>query len=488
MIKTLILKEIRLYFSSPRFASVFLICAFLILLSIHLGIQEYQAAADRYNTATQLAAQDLQERNSWDGTETRVFRAPDPMQIFVNGVSNDIGRFSTISEWEQVRLRQSPYTDDTIFAVFRYLDFSVIVQVVLSLLAIMFTYDAINGERENGTLKLIFAHALPRSRFILAKLAGSWLGLLIPFMIPVLLGVLLLMAFRIPLSTDHWLRIGMLLLLSVLYYSFFIIAGITVSAFTRHSSVSFLTLLVVWVFLVLIIPPGAVLTASNLIPVPGEAETNGRIEGFSNEQWKAHEKILSEAWRQRNAQMSGLDAGQRKAYEDEHMWRWMEEDEASRRQVQANISAFAHRLKEDSRNRREEQRRLAYGMSRFSPAAAFRLAAMHLAGTGIEMKDRVELAMENYKDILSRFIDEKKSEENSPGGISITFDSESGFSFRTADLKKTLDTSQMPQFEQPRIRLSVLLPQTLIDYFILAVACLLTFSLSWLAFLRYDLR
>jgi ABC-type transport system involved in multi-copper enzyme maturation permease subunit len=482
------LKEIRLYFASPRFVAVFLICALLILLSIHLGIQEYQAAVAQYETATQLAAQDLHERNSWDGTETRVFRAPDPMQIFVNGVSNDIGRFSTISEWEQVGLHQSPYADDTIFAVFRYLDFSFIVQVVLSLLAFMFTYDAINGERENGTLKLIFAHSLPRSRFILAKLAGSWIGLLIPFIIPVLLGFLLLIAFKIPLTADHWLRIGLLLLLSVLYYSFFIIGGLAVSALTRHSSLSFLILLVCWVFLVLIIPRGAVLTAANLIPVPGAAEINGQIEGFSNEQWKAHEKILSETWRQRNARMSGMDAAARKAYEDEHMWSWMEEDEASRRQVQTTISAFARRLKEDSRNRREKQQRLAFGMSRFSPASAFRLAAMHLAGTGIEMKDRYELAMENYKDILSRFIDEKKAEDNEPGGISITFDSESGFSFKTADLKKTLDISEMPQFEQPQIRLSALLPETLIDFFILAAACLLTFSLSWLAFLRYDLR
>ena len=93
MIKILILKEIRLYFASPRFVAVFLICALLILLSIQLGIQEYQAAVAQYETATQLAAQDIHERNSWDGTETRVFRAPDPMQIFVNGLIRPLKNF-----------------------------------------------------------------------------------------------------------------------------------------------------------------------------------------------------------------------------------------------------------------------------------------------------------------------------------------------------------------------------------------------------------
>jgi len=186
--------------------------------------------------------------------------------------------------------------------------------------------------------------------------------------------------------------------------------------------------------------------------------------------------------------MRGMDRDQRKAYEDEHMWSWIEEDEASRRHIQSAVSAYARQQKEDTRNRREAQQRLAFGISRFSPASSFRLAAMHLAGTGIDMKSRYERAMENYKDILGRFIEAKQAEDNEPGGIRITFDTESGFSFQTADVKKMLDTSEMPQFTQPQVRLAVLMPQTLIDFFIIIFACLLSFSLSWLAFLRYDLR
>ena len=84
------------------------------------------------------------------------------MQIFASGVNNDIGRLSNISTWTEVKLRQSTYSDDSLFALFRFIDFTFIVQVVLSLFAILFTYDTINGERESGTLKLAFSNAVPR--------------------------------------------------------------------------------------------------------------------------------------------------------------------------------------------------------------------------------------------------------------------------------------------------------------------------------------
>ena len=88
------------------------------------------------------------------------------MQIFSSGVTNDIGRFSPVDATEAVSLRGSPYSNNPIFAVFRLLDLNFIFLVVISLFAILFTYDAINGEREAGTLRLTFANAVPRVKYL----------------------------------------------------------------------------------------------------------------------------------------------------------------------------------------------------------------------------------------------------------------------------------------------------------------------------------
>ena len=208
---------------------------------------------------------------------TTITLRPDPMQIFVSGINNDIGRQASIQRSQTIKLTRSNYADNTIFAVFRSMDLMFIFQIVLSLFAILFTYDAINGEREKGTLKLSFANPLPRNAYIAAKLTGSWLGLVIPLLIPLLLGVALVLVYRIPMSGVHWFRLGLFLGLSVVYFSLFICLGVLVSSLTRRSSVSFLYLLVIWVALVLVIPRGGVMIAGNFISVPTAAEISSKL-------------------------------------------------------------------------------------------------------------------------------------------------------------------------------------------------------------------
>jgi len=292
MFTTLIEKELKTIILGPKFIETFAVCSVLILLSIFIGIQEYHTAVKSYEAGTQLVDQEMQEKTSWMGLNSRVFRKPDPMQVFVSGVNNDVGRFSNIRSTETVKLTNSIYSDDPIFAAFRFIDLSFIVQVILSLFAILFTYDAINGERERGTLGLTFSNAVPRFQYILTKFIGSWLGLVVPILIPILIGFLLVIAFGVPLTTDHWARMLIFLGASILYFTFFIALGILSSALTKKSSVSFLLLLVFWVIFVLIVPRVGVMTAGKIVPVPSIAEIDGQIEGFSKSRWDNYMKEL----------------------------------------------------------------------------------------------------------------------------------------------------------------------------------------------------
>jgi len=191
MLSTLINKELKSIIQSPKFVGSFAVCSVLILLSVYIGIAEYRTAVAQHEAAGQLVDEELRQATSWGGLSTKSYRPPDPMQIFVSGVNYDIGRWSSIGSDAGVKLRHSAYSDDPIFAVFRFVDFAFIVMFVLSLMAIQFTYDAVNGERESGTLKLVFSNAVPRAKYLIAKCAGSWLGLALPLGIPILLSVLL---------------------------------------------------------------------------------------------------------------------------------------------------------------------------------------------------------------------------------------------------------------------------------------------------------
>jgi ABC-type transport system involved in multi-copper enzyme maturation permease subunit len=488
MFVTVIMKELRAILVSPKFAATFAVCSTLMLLGVFIGIREYRAAAAQYDEALSLAAQSLRTQPSWMGLTTTAYRTPDPMQVFIPGVSNDIGRLSGINRTEDIKLTNSTYADDPIFALFRSIDLMFVVQVVLSLFAILFTYDAVNGEREGGTLQLTFANPLPRSTYILAKLTGAWLALVVPLLIPVLLGVLLLVLNGVPFTPDHWARFGMFLLVSLLYFTFFISLGILISALTRRPATSFLASLAAWVTFVLIIPRLGVMAAGAADPVPSVAETEARIDAFSKDRWDRQMTVMESRWQARQSAMQGMTKDQREAYEHGKEQEWSNEDDAGRGDVQKDIDAYRVRVNEDMRNRTTAQERLAFTLSRFSPAASYQLASMSLAGTGIALKSRYEDAMREYRTAFTQYVTRKQKETGAQGGFRITVDSQTGFHFSVSRERGTLDVSDLPAFAAPAVRFAATAAPALIDAGLLAVFSLLAFAGAFIAFLRYDVR
>lgn len=489
MFRTLVMKELKNYYTSPKFISTFVACSVLIVLSVAIGVQDYKNDIKRYETARQLERQMLEERTSWAFLDTRAFVTPDPMRIFVSGITNDIGRFSTVSATEAVNLRSSTYSNDPVFAVFRLLDLNYIFLVVLSLFAILFTYDAVNGERESGTLRLTFSNAVPRVKFIAAKFAGAWLGLIVPLFIPILAGLLLILLSGVPLGGDHWARFAMFIIMALIYFSFFIALGLFVSSLTRRSSVSFLILLVTWVSLTLIVPRISVMAAGKIMPVPSSAETNALIDAYSKDRWKRYTDELVRLSRERNETMVGMTEKEREEYRDENEWNWMEESDMMRKTLQADIKDYSRRVQEEHTNRQLEQELLAFRLSRISPSSAYQLAAMNIAGTDTGLKPRYLDAIENYRDTFLEYTSRKEKESGGGmGGININFDTEKGLTVSTPRDRKTIDISDMPMFEPPSRSSVKILSGTLADLLLLFLYTAVTIAAALVAFLRYDVR
>lgn len=488
MFSLLIQKELKNILLSPKFTATFLVCSILILISVFIGINEYNNAIDQFEANKQIAQQNIAQSTSWTSVRNIAHREPTPMQIFVSGLHFDVGRLSNISSFSDVKLTRSPYSDETLFAIFRFIDFAFIVQVVLSLFAILFTYDAINGERENGTLKLAFANSVSRVKYLVAKFAGIWLGLIVPLLIPILIGLLLIVVFKVPVSGSDWASIMGLIGLSILYVTFFIGIGILVSSITRKSSLSFLLLLVIWISGVLILPRMGVMAAGQFIDVESIAQLEAKQEAFQKARWDEYSSTLSGVWRERSAEMEGMDADQRRTYRDEKEWEWLEEDDAARKQVQTDIVDNNRKLFEDVQNKKKVQERLAFNLARISPVSSFRLAAMNIAGTDIDLKNRYEQSMRIYKDDFTAFTQAKQEESGGRGGFNISIDSEEGVSIDFGRNDQTLDTSEMPQYTAPVVQAGVSFGNSILDFGLLFIFIILTFGGSFLAFLRYDMR
>jgi ABC-type transport system involved in multi-copper enzyme maturation permease subunit len=484
----LVQKELKSILLSPKFAATFGTCSILILLSVFIGIQDYKSNVKQYEAAKQLVDNEMSQSNSWISVRNKAFREPDPMQIFVSGVNNDIGRFSNINNWSSIKLQNSNYSDDPIFALFRFLDFAFIVLIVLSLFAILFTYDAINGEREGGTLKLVFSNVIPRAKFILAKTLGSWLGLMVPLLIPILLSLLLIFVYNIPFNTEHLIKLFLLITISILFFTFYMSFGIFISALTRRSAVSFLLLLVSWVLFTFIVPRIGIMIAGQIIDVPTVAQIESQQESFAREKWNKWGEELKKIWDTRMELMKGKSEEEKGAYRDENGWQWMQEEDKMRKEVEKEITENSIKLNEELRNKRIVQEKLSFSLSRFSPSSQFQLAAMNLAGTDITLKNRNEDVMQSYKKVFTDFIQKKQKESGETGLFRITVDSKKGVSFDDGRKQSSLDLSELPRFKDPEQSLSAVLSSIIIDIGLLILFTLISFIGAFIAFLRYDLR
>ena len=125
----------------------------------------------------------------------------------------------------------------------------------LSLLALIFAYDAITGEREHGTLHLVLTHSVGRGYILFAKYFSAMLCLLVPLLISMLLAVILLTTSpSISLNINDFFRIGGIVIASIAYLSVFYLIGLLISVMTRRTSTALMLSMFIWGFLVLVYP------------------------------------------------------------------------------------------------------------------------------------------------------------------------------------------------------------------------------------------
>ena len=127
-------------------------------------------------------------------------------------------------------------------------DWAFIIAYVLSLIALLFTFDGISGERERGTLRLMLANSVPRHTVLIGKFLGALISVSIPFTLAVLMNLLMISTTSaVHLNIETWGRLGIICFIAILYACFFLALGLLVSARVQRSAVSLVILLLIWV-------------------------------------------------------------------------------------------------------------------------------------------------------------------------------------------------------------------------------------------------
>ena len=255
MLKILIRRELLDNLMTFRFAAVLLITLLLVVANTVVLIQDYEQRLKSYNDSVKRHQQELRNSKTYSTAFLFVNRAPNPLSIFNAGLDKRLGNYIGIYHGFMPTLWDARMhgTDNPFIAFFSSIDIVFVFEVILSLMGLIFAYDAIAGERERGTLRLVLAQPIGRGQILLAKYISTMACLLVPLILSLLFALLLLTR-SMPLSTADFLRIAGIVLTSFAYLSVFYLIGLLISVATRRTGTALMLAMFIWGFLILVYP------------------------------------------------------------------------------------------------------------------------------------------------------------------------------------------------------------------------------------------
>jgi ABC-type transport system involved in multi-copper enzyme maturation permease subunit len=397
-----------------------------------------------------------------------------------------------------------------LLAAFPELDIATVAMIVFSLLSVLFAYDTIVGEREDGTLAQTLSNPVPRSHLLLGKYIGGMLPLSVLVAFSILIGLLVMsLSPSVSFHGSDWLRILLIVCMMLIYSSAFYTLGILLSVLCRRSVTALMLLLFLWVLLVVIVPAAASYTASRVRVAPLEGDIKLQIdrvwEQFEEEAEKIRRKYPGRPW----TFGSQFDEHVVKIYDGdrEGMLELLEQIK-QREPLRIRYADMAWQLYQSYYDQLSQQSMLARNLSRVSPAAAFYNVTSALAGTGInahlaflkrarEYRDELIAYMKNEQafDSLLYFTRKTEGELRTKEELREAMMRNEDILGSGWDAVPPLDLSDLPRFSQygesspyPYAAISGSIKFMLVDLILLVVLNVIFFILAYMSFLRASVK
>ncbi len=455
----LVKKELLDHILSLRFTMSCIICFVVIMSSVFVLTKDYKEAIVDYNTnifmhREEILSVELPGQLLWRGT--KIDKPLNSMKVFFKGIEKNNGATVRVTAFLDPQF-EAEYEENPIIPFFPAIDLTFFIGVIMSLLAVAFSYDAISGEKESGTLKLLMSYDIPRHTVILGKWFGGYLALVAPFVLSLLCGTLIVMFFPDVKLEGNWLNLLTIMLVSLLYISAIYSLGLFVSTRTETASSSITVLLLIWIVAILIVPNVMPYIANQISSVESVQVLEGQKRQMEREKNKEMQEKSVKYWTQVAKEQWSKEAGTFFSN--------------LRREGRKAVREEQQKLNDYFRRDLDKQIRLAKNLSRASPLAPFIYSATDISGTGIKERDRFLKVVSRYREKLVNYSYEKQAQ------------------LRETDRNtEVFDVTDYPQFRYEYSLLSDRLRETGMNLLLLMLWNLVFFVAAYLSFIRADLN
>lgn len=505
-------KDFLLNLMTFKFAVGTILCVVLMTVFMPVLVNDYQQRLKDYNENVAADEAELRKVKVYKNITPTIYRPPNPLSVFSQGLQKRFGNSAKIEldripEITAAAAKGNPYL--SIYSVF---DASLIFKIVISVLALLVAYDVISGEREQGTLKLIMSGEVARYQVLLSKLLAGLMTLAVPVTTAFIVGLLIILSFSmIDLTASDWARIGMMHLASLIFIAAMYNIGLLFSCLARRSAISLVLGLFLWIVFVVVIPNGSGYLARKIQPLEPEEKIEGQrklvAERYKNERremirGKYPIKFMSHSERSAFGHNYILvcDSRSIENYSKSYAIRASLEIKYADKLWEIEHGYLASQLK---------QKYFANNLARTSPICLYENLISALAGTDLAnskcFMDKVKMHRSSVIDYirsktdnfssLSYFTRSKEedwevADRQIQGGNMENIVWEEFHKWREKKIKEkipSLDLQDFPKFiYKPGIMDNF--KRAIFDLMLLVVINVVFFALSFVAFVRYDVR
>ena len=480
MWKTIVRKELLETIFSYRFPLFAVICLLLIPLGLAVNQAGYSKRVRDYSDQVRLAdeaAGAIKIQDIMAGTVAiKGFRRPAPLAVFTQGFESALPRYYEFTQ-DGFKPGESASDDESILSVQGKVDFVFLVQMVISLIAMLFASDMISGEKEAGTLRAILANRVPRDALLSGKISGGFLALWVPFLLAFLIGAAVLMLGAFPLAGAGTVaRVLVVLLATSLFMLTYFTIGVAVSASTARARTSLVAILIVWAAFQLILPRLGDMAARLIYPVRSETQVSLQKSLLVHSLDLETAKDLGHQWDVILGPASPQARDDQNSPENKK-WAPIRDDiqQRARERKAQQLSA----IDESYLQERRRQLNLAVDLSLISPSAAFARFIADVCGTG-------ELERARYLDAVRAH--QKALDSELFSKVKRTLMIHEGGAMSMGFSAQPVDASKLPKFSIAEASLAETFKANARSLVSLLVWLIAPFAYAYVRFIKYDVR
>jgi ABC-type transport system involved in multi-copper enzyme maturation permease subunit len=262
------------------FLSCLVILAFVVNASVYSD--SYSSSYAEWRESVQSNARELEGRldnlQTFSAGYQKIYKAPAAAAFIADGGEGELPDTWTVNAFLNMDPERTVRGNKMLPLLGRF-DWGFIVGTLMTLLAFLVSFDAVCGEKRDGTLKQVFACPVSRIELFAGKYAGFLAILLFVLSVGMAANLLILALLgAIPLAEGVLWAVAWAFVLSALCLSLALLAGILISSLVHHPPVAMVVLLVVWILITVAVPGTARLFGEQIVSVKSQYQVTSEAD------------------------------------------------------------------------------------------------------------------------------------------------------------------------------------------------------------------